>query len=68
MLFAAQCRGLVLARTYSDLAGRYTLCRLPAGARLLELNTSRIAWEYEGKQVAVDVQGDMALDLIADPD
>jgi hypothetical protein len=24
--------------------------------------------EYEGKQVAVDVQGDMTLDLIADPD
>ncbi len=68
VFFTAQCRGLVLARTYADPAGRYTLCRLPAGAGCLEVNMSRIAWEYEGKQVAVDVQGDMALDLIADPD
>ena len=68
VFFMAQCRGLVLARTYADADGRYALCRLPTGAGCLEVNTSRIAWEYEGKQIAVDVQGDMTLDLIADPD
>ena len=67
--FKARCGGLVLAYTYSDAEGRYSMCRLPPGPGCVDVNTAVSDTEYgPDRQVRVDVQGDMVLDLDADPE
>jgi hypothetical protein len=65
--FMSQCRGLVLARTYSDADGRYALCRLPPGPGCvtLSLQTGPAEWDFVERRTDVVVQGDLVVDLDA---
>ena len=65
--YMSQCRGLVLARTYSDADGRFALCRLPPGPGCvtLTLQTGPGEYDFVEKRTDVVVQGDIAVELDA---
>jgi hypothetical protein len=65
--YMASCRGLVLARTYTDANGRYELCRLPVGPGCLTVNVSEVEWETVAQQTSVVISGDTVLDIDVKP-
>jgi hypothetical protein len=65
--YMASCRGLVLARTYTDANGRYELCRLPAGPGCATVNASEVDWDLVPQSTSVVIQGDTVLDIDVKP-
>jgi hypothetical protein len=56
------CRGTVLARTYTDAAGRYELCRLPISEGCVQVNRSTET-DYSFQNTPVVIRGDTNLDI-----
>lgn len=61
--FMAHCRGLVLARTYTDAAGRYELCRLPVGPGCATVNMSEGDFDISEHRTQVSIDGSTRLDI-----
>ena len=59
----AQCRGLVLARTYTDAAGRYELCQLPVGPGCATVNMSEGDFDICEHRTQVSIDGSSHLDI-----
>jgi hypothetical protein len=64
--YTDQCRGLVLARTYTDADGRYSLCRLPISQGCVQVNLSTET-DYNFQNTPVVIQGDTILDIEVKP-
>ena len=61
--FMAQCRGLVVARTYTDAEGRYELCRLPTGPGCVTVNMSEGDFDISEHRTQVSIDGSTRLDI-----
>jgi hypothetical protein len=62
--FMAQCRGTVLARTYTDGEGRYELCRLPSGPGCVTVNMSQWDFDFSEHRTRVSIDGSTRIDIV----